>query len=252
MQNKMISDEDLVAYLDGEADPATIGRIEAGLRREADVRRRLDHLRLDVEALKDSFALLEPPVFTMPEAAPARGRAAAAAVPVWGTVAAACVALVVGFGAGHWQQGADAPKGWMAYVAAYQALYSPATLAAIDQPQEVLRSELARVSDAVGKDIDLAQLEGLADVTYKRGQVLSFKGRPLVQLAFATPTGVPIAFCIIEKKEATAPSDQIATLELEGLSAAQWTDGLHDYVIIGGQDTALIERLGGQLQAMQI
>lgn len=246
MQNDMISDEDLVAYLDGQAEAPLRNRTEAALRTDLRLQHRLAALELDTDALRDSFSLLEPPAFKAPEAPRAR-----AALPIWGTLAAACVALLVGFTAGHWQQD-KTPNGWMAYVAAYQALYSPATLAAIDQPQDQLRNQLARVSQAVGKDIALAQLESLPDVAYKRGQILSFEGRPLVQLAFATPTGVPVALCIIQKPQTSAPSEQIAPLELEGLSAAHWTDGSHDYVIIGGQDTALIETLGAQLLAMQI
>ncbi len=249
MQDRRFSDEELVAYLDGEGELAPVDQIEAALKDDPALNKRLDALRIDLGVLRDSFDLLQPSSEVL-DRLPV-GTHAPMRRPVASVAIAACLALAVGFGLGSWTS-APKPAGWVEYVAAYQALYTHATLDHISQSPDQLRGELERVSAAVGKDIALEQLTALPDVEYKRGQVLSFNGRPLIQLAFATPSGVPIALCIIRSKDASKPEEAMETMRLEGLSSAVWSDGLHDYVLIGGQEDGLVRRMGQALQLMQI
>ncbi|MBO9472783.1 hypothetical protein J7413_04465 [Shimia sp. R10_1] len=249
MQDRRFSDEELVAYLDGETELVPMAQIEAAVQEDPALAKRLEALRFDVTALQESFELLQPSRDVL-GALPVRGRAPAKR-PMAAVAMAACVALAVGFGLGNWTSGPER-SGWVGYVAAYQALYTHATLDHIQQTPEQLQNELARVSAAVGKDIELAQLTALPDVEYKRGQVLSFQGRPLIQLAFATPSGVPMALCIMRREEAAVSEEALATMRLEGLSSAVWSDGAYDYVLIGGTEDGLVRRLGQALQSMQI
>lgn len=253
MQDRHFSDEELVAYLDGEAELALVDQIHAALQSDPVLNRRLDALRLDLDALRDSFDLLEPSpqVIDAPFAAEARMRPPPRGTwrPLATSALAASVALVVGFGLG--QRSSD-QKGWIDYVAAYQALYTTATLDHIAQSPDQLDAELTRVSAVIGKEIALDHLTGIRDAEYKRGQVLSFEGRPLVQLAFATPDGVPIALCIIRSSGGTTGAQPMAEMQLEGLSAASWSDGGHDYLLIGGSDDDLVRRMSQALLAVQI
>lgn len=255
MQDRHFSDEELVAYLDGEAEHAPVDQIRVALQTDPALNQRLDALRLDLDALRDSFDLLNPtpqvldaPIITPVAQSTAQQRSWQ---PMLMGAMAASVALVLGFGIGQWSTSPD-EKGWIDYVAAYQALYTTATLDHITQSPDQLKTELARVSAAIGKEIDLDHLMGLGGADYKRGQVLSFNGRPLVQLAFATPNGVPVALCIIRNGNTATGAQPMAEMRLEGLSSAAWSDGTHDYLLIGGTDDALVRRMGQALQAVQI
>ena len=247
MQDRHFSDEELVAFLDGEKDYAPMDAIRAALKTDAALAARLDALKLDMAALADSFDLLQAPEFDTASLSAAPLRRAWAGMAV-----AACLTLAVGFGAGSWNA-AKPLEGWVDYVAAYQALYTHATLDHISQTPAQHTVELDRVASVIGKEFSLEQLTTFSEVDYKRAQVLAFEGRPLVQLAFASKTGVPIALCIIRAGgEASMNADSLQTMRLEGLSSAVWSNGDYEYLLIGGTEDGLIERMGQAFQSMEI
>ena len=127
---------------------------------------------------------------------------------------------------------------WREYVAIYQALYINVTLAHIDEVEANLADELKRVSQAIGKEINLPSVTGQGQLSYKRAQILGFKGRPLIQLAFLSNVGVPVALCII-RSDTTAKQD-VSLNARRGMSAASWANGGYEYMLIGGSDDALI------------
>ena len=49
-----------------------------------------------------------------------------------------------------------------------------------------LQAELDRVAAAIGKAMTVDDLTLFSGVDYRRAQILSFEGRPLIQLAFLT------------------------------------------------------------------
>lgn len=246
MQDRHFSDEELVAFLDGEKDFAPIEAIEDALTRDPELVKRLDALRLDMSALKESFDLLEAPQFESSALVGASSNRTR-----FGMALAACLALAIGFGLGSWST-PQARDGWVEYVAAYQALYTNATLDHISQTPEQHVRELDRVASVVGKEIALEQLTAFQEVDYKRAQVLSFEGRPLIQLAFATKTGVPVALCIIRSDGAETMGETLETMRLEGLSSATWSTGDYEYLLIGGSEDGLIQRMGQAFQSMEI
>ena len=246
MQDRHFSDEELVAFLDGEYDFTPHDAIKDALKSDAQLAQRLDALRLDMAALQDSFDLLEAPAVP-PLISVAAKRRPNARAPL---AIAASVALAVGVGIGAWLAAPKQP-GWVDYVAAYQALYTNATLGHINQSPADLTSELERVSAAIGADLTVEQLSAIEGATYKRAQVLSFQGKPLIQLAFATPTGVPIALCIIRSGESSDVA-ALDTMRLEGMSSATWAQNGYKYLLIGGTEDGLIARLGEHFQSMEI
>ena len=238
---RTFSDEELTAYLDGEVEPAARTEIERALAQNAQLRARLDALSLDKAPLQEGLdALLasapQPPSWEEAEAAfaeqerPGRYR--------WRrTAVAAAFALVIGFGGGVLFGGGSEP-GWQDYVASYHALYSNNTLAYFDQPEALAEMELARVSSAIGKSIELPVLAYPEQLDYKRAQILSFESRPLIQLAFLTEVGTPIVLCIIPSNG--ADESAVRLTEMEGMSAAVWSKGGYEFILIGGQDDTLI------------
>ncbi len=245
MQSRYFSDEELVAYLDGENEFAPVAEIAAALKTDVALAKRLAALRVDTDEIAKSFDGLASPDRRMP-ALPA---APQAQLRYGAIIAAAVVALVVGFGAGWSTSGIHKPD-WRDYVAAYQALYINGTLAHVDQSDAAKQSELSRVSAAIGKSIKLGVLNVSPELEYKRSQILGFRGKALVQLAFLTSTGQPLALCIIRSD---GKSTQTATsAEMEGMSSTSWSHGNYEYLLIGGTDQSMISRLADKFISLKL
>ena len=96
MQDRRFSDEELVAYLDGEGELAPVDQIEAALKDDPALNKRLDALRIDLGVLRDSFDLLQPSTEVL-DGLPV-GTHEPMRRPVASVAIAACLALAVGFG----------------------------------------------------------------------------------------------------------------------------------------------------------
>lgn len=238
-ERRTYSDEELTAYLDGEAEHAPLSEIESALGKDPGLRRRLDALTIERSQIQSAFdhllsAAPEPPDVVVEDVASG---------PVTGwrrTGIAAAVGLlcaVLGWSAGQWGQSAT-EQTWQDYVATYQALYVGPTLVHIEQSPVDAEQELARVSTAIDKDLDLSSISSVEQLDYKRAQILGFEGQPLIQLAFLSKVGAPIALCIMRAE--TQSSAGVALTTLQGLSAATWTKDGFDYILIGGGDEAMI------------
>lgn len=247
MQDKYISDEELVAYLDGEDDLAPVAEIAEALKSDPALARRLDALRIDRDLVASSFAGLVPDDTAMPDFSESGGDAPRFGLPALAT--AASLALAIGLGAGIWLTSLNR-SGWTDYVAAYQALYSNSTLAHIQQDASSQQAELDRVAPAIGKTLEVDALQIFPEAQYRRAQVLSFEGRALMQLAFTSSTGEPIALCIIRSDRASDADPRLK--KMEGLSTAWWARDGYEYLLIGGTDDALISRIATKFAATAI
>ncbi|WP_147110238.1 anti-sigma factor [Tateyamaria sp. syn59] len=237
---RAFSDEELTAYLDGEADDALHAEIDAALEADPEVVEQLAALDVPMAPIAEAYeALLReaPPMPDLPEApttvvpavAPARGRWAwGAGTFATGLAAGLAVAMFTGFGTPE-----PAPRGWVSFVASYQLLYTPETLAFADPTPQEAAVQLAAVSEAIGIDVTgLPEAQGL---TFKRAQVLGFNDKPLVQISFARDDGTPVALCIIAAGPDAAPVSMGAA---EGLDLARWNTPGYGFLLIGGTDAA--------------
>lgn len=225
------SDEDLTAHLDGEADAALSEAIDKACETDPTLVKRLEGLAIDTDALKSAFDTLAgsaPPMPALPAAKPQAPRK-------WMTAAAMAASVVIGIGIGAVSRGSQNLDGWMNYVAAYQALYVEDTVASLPPQNPGTDANLARVATVLGRDLTLPDAPTALD--YRRAQLLGFNGAPLVQLAFLSPTGDPIALCIIAE---TGADSDLELVELEGLSTAHWRKNGYNFMLIGGTDDDLI------------
>lgn len=242
-EQKHFSDEELTAYLDGETDYAPVADIEAALVKDTALQQRLTQLTMGQDALKDGFdALLlaapKPPAIPETVTSANDNDLSGPTFSLWQTAVAACVALVVGFGAANLSTPSKA-NGWMDYVAAYQALYTTATLSHVDQTVEAAQSELLRVTKAVDIDLSVENLSSFAKLDYKRAQILSYQGKPLIQLTFLTTDGQPIALCIIKTENGAVSKPDFSAME--GMKSASWQNKDFEFLLIGGDNSALIK-----------
>ena len=235
-----IHDEDLTAYLDGELDPARCEAVEAALERDHALRRRLDGLRIPREGMAQAFDRLAATAPSMPDL-PSPRRETGGSVRRYAAMAA-CL-LIGAAGGGLWATTLPERDSWMDYVAAYQALYVDATLASVVQPEAEGTEQLRRLGAVLGRDLLAAQ--DVDPLDFKRAQVLGYQGRPLIQIAYLSPEGAPVALCVIRSGEAA--DSGVRTARLEGMSSAWWSRNGFSYLLIGGEDDDLIARTASRL-----
>ena len=64
-----------------------------------------------------------------------------------------------------------------------------------------------------------------------RAQILGYDDAPIIQLAYLRGD-TPYAFCITL---ADGPARTMTQTRREGLATSSWSDGTHDFLLIGGQ-----------------
>lgn len=233
------TDEDLTAFLDGALPQKRLDAIAAAVAVDPALGARLQALRLPMGVLKADFAQLlgqapAMPALSLPEPATAFA---------WRGLAAALVVGVV-LGAGAWALRPQ-PRDWMDFVAAYQALYVPATLSDIAPTKAQATAQLADLSARLG--LDLEGVQANPALQYRRGQVLGYEGALLVQLAFQSADGTPIAFCILQEPRQTAQG--FAPGQREGMQTVAWARGGYGFLLIGGKDAKAIIAAAEQIDA---
>ena len=244
-QMATFTDEQLTAYLDGEAGDSLCAAIDAALEKDDALGERVADLDIDKAAVITAFSAVLDDVPPMPDMKKQQRRATKAAnknirpsflgsFALVGTGIAAGVAMMM-FLPGLLPQEPAPKPGWKAVVASYQSLYSDETLMVETITAAQVASQLAAVSTALGTDItQLPQVQGL---DFKRAQVLGFNGKPLVQIAFTRADGTPVALCIIAAKSKDAKA--MAAETIQGMAAASWNRDGFAYLLIGGNKDEL-------------
>lgn len=243
MTMQRFSDEDLTAYLDKQMSNAEAAAVSSALESSPDLRQRLQGLMFDRRPLEEVFdavlakapdppAVLESPRVAKPEAGVGGGGFDRRAL-----AAAAVAGLLVG-ASGLFLLPGDEPGGWHEAAAVYHKLYVTETLGLETPTAEQLSAELARVSARLQWDIRLEDLDGLAALTPRRAQILAFETQPLVQIAFLSSDGTPVALCILRSSRTGEAPVKMASLE--GMSAATWARDGYEFMLIGGTDDTRI------------
>ena len=260
----------LVAYLDGELDPAERAALVTRLEAEPELLARLKMLDRGGAGIADAMAELKarapkPRLDDILAQAIAQNEAEGdnvvplrrspfANLSTRQLIAASVALFLLGgiandFFRGHqgaWRetQRVEEPEtpqreNWRQAVAEYWSLTTPDTLALAPSPERAA-AELQLASSKLG--VDLTSVPALLPALSFRGaQLFDFHGKPLVQMAFLDPEHGPIAYCIIANPE---------TAEI-----ARMTEKAGDFTIVhwasGGQARLLIGRAPAErLQAL--
>ncbi|WP_170765656.1 hypothetical protein [Ruegeria lacuscaerulensis] len=239
------SDETLKAYLEGNLDGDEANAIEEAVETDPDLEQRLMAL--------DPFAPVVQAVFEhVPAKAPhvdlPEYRTAGAVqhgAGLWRLLAVAASVAIIAVSATFWAT-RPAPMGWAEQAAIYQSLYAPDTIAGLDNSPQALETQFALAEEQLGRSLKREALEALPGMELKRAQVLSFKGKPLVQVVFADEQGQPFAFCVIRQGEG-APNKGVKQAVLSGLATATWAQDGYGYMLIGSEAQT---DLGGQLDLL--
>jgi anti-sigma factor RsiW len=241
------TDEDLTAFLDGELDPERLRAITGALSNDKSLRARVDTLSIptgDIKAAFETLTLGAPPYPSSLENHGPQRRGFGGYLPALAATAVLCLATGW-FAASLYLR--DMSAGWQQSVATYHALYVNSTLADVNQTPAAAAAELTRVSGIIGKPIALNAVMASQTLDYKRAQVLGFEGRPLIQLAFLSKTGIPVALCII--KDGKSDNSGVKTGLLRGMATASWSKGEYDYLLIGGAAPTVISEAAALFSA---
>jgi anti-sigma factor RsiW len=238
---RTISDEELVAYLDGELDAARRSEVGAALDRDGALRARLDELEIDKAALRTAFdrVAAEAPIARLRKGLERASRTRRRPSRQWLRIAAA---LLLGAALGYALRFATVDEevtDWHVAVAGYHALYTTATLASIAGDPANARREVGAVAAKLGFDIELEALQ-IPGLEFKRAQILEFKGKPVAQFAYLDAAGIPVAICATRTREVDAA---IRTGNFRGLPAAYWSKNGYGFIVIGATNVESLERI---------
>ena len=258
MTNKPpVSDEILTAYLDGEIPGEKHETMTALIAQDQVLQQRLGRLQVEFDDVAQVFQQLRVPDFSeqiaVINAAANRkagdGKVSALWTPIRTAIAAGIV--VATFAAGMFVNQlntdvnnspsiqvvtAEEPTkkpakipGWRQSVANYVSLYTSETINRVGASLESQHQNLVLLSQDVGLSLSSENL-AVDQLSYKRGQILDLRGKPLVQLAYLYQNKTPVAFCIIKS---TKGKKTMQFEQRNGLQIAHWSSDSHGFMVIG-------------------
>jgi len=232
------SDDDIVAYIYKSLDKESLKRFKTQLEHDADLQKRVKNLSEFYDKARadyDNLLIQSPkaPVFLEENRKEKSGMGRIAA-----SVAALFMAGLIGYNLSYLNE-KPSQNDWVSYVAAYQALYANPTLVHIKRDVAREEKEISRVSTSLGKTFNLESLTGFQKIDYKRAQILSYEGKPLIQFTYLSKLGAPLALCVIKSSAKTDEAPSYSVKEKQ--STALWSKGGYDYILIGGRDQNIIK-----------
>lgn len=228
------SDEQLVAYLDGE--------IAEDYRRQLDAAIADDPLlNLRVQWLNRSSLPYRTAYDELAQQAPLdRLQARLDAIPSpeapglsrrW-FIGAAAVTLVAGGVLADrlflgWQ--ARQTHEWRGLIGDYMALYGPHTLDHLPADQATQRAQLRTVDARMGLNLSPAVLK-LPGAEFKRAQMLEYDGVPIAQIVYLDARHGPLALCVTRSNSGSRPLEHESR---HGMNVVYWTEREHAWMLIG-------------------
>ena len=243
------SDEHIIAYLDGKLDMEQGRALHRDRQNDRELDAYIRSMELDTGELAAARDVMLPdaPQFEFEQ----ETKGARDAMPMWRQTAMAASILAV-FGLGFLTSRFlpaenPPPANWLQAVAEYQMLYSGQTLVLIEKNADQQGREVAQIGRKL--DLILARSDLNVDgLTFRRGQLLNYKNKPLVQFAYLDGSNTPIAFCIIKRGE-KPEQDLTNKTMVAGQNAVTWSKGQYGFVVIGKADPATLEKYARQLKA---
>lgn len=228
------SDEQLVAYLDGELDaqhhqliadqlridPAIAARLEALQCADLPFKRAFDSMLEQAPTQRLQAMLTSVPSTQTPTLSRRRFLAVAAGFAVAGVVADRLFM--------SWPR-QEPGQGWRASVAEYMALYTPQTLDNLSADPASYAAQLRSVGAQLGLSLSLDAVR-LPGAEFRRAQTLDYDGVLIGQLTYLDPRHGPLALCITTGRKGAQP---FATEQRRGMNVVYWATSTHGFMLIG-------------------
>lgn len=249
------TDQELVSYLSGTLAAERAAALEAQIETDPELEARLLSFdRAQAAPLRDAFADIAPAdrIDQLAADLPGMHNVTPATAPrrfgVWGISGLAAAASFAVAALLFTDQGTPDALRWQEQVAIYQALYVTETLTPIRATAEALSTQLRTSETQLGRDLPLEVVGDLDGVPLLRAQVLGLEGAPLIQMAYLTEAGVPVAFCITERMGDLSSDQGVVNEPLSGLQSVQWSDGTFSYMIVGDLAPDRLARMAEQMR----
>jgi anti-sigma factor RsiW len=238
-ETRIPSDEELTAFLDGEASAEESARLREVMARDQTVAARVAFLSRATLPFRESF---EPLLGAAPDADLRRMLDGLASKPVepstqalsrrrlFGALAASVTVGVLGDRL--WLALSDAGEEewrWRAVVAQYMALYTPATFAGEAPDRQTQMAQLNVINQRLGLSLTPESV-AIAGAEFRWALPLVYDGRALAQITHLDPRTGPLALCILRRDG--VPGD-VRQEERQGLRLAFWSGRNHAVLLIG-------------------
>lgn len=221
------SDDMLLAYLKGSLGQEESRSIEAAVEADPVLERRLMELDPVAPIVRQVFQNVPAadPKPDLPTLTPASSAGPLRLLAVAAATAVLAVSLT------FWLTRPQ-PLGWAEQAALYQSLYTADSISTLDDAPAAIGAQIALAEDRLGRSLNLEALEALPGLELKAARVLSFRGKPLVQIVYADTQGNPFALCVIRQGEG-APNRDLRQEVLSGLATARWARDGYGYMLLG-------------------
>lgn len=259
---KELSDETLVAYIDGELTASEKETVVEALSQNADARERLEMLKRGGRPFSEAFDVLlsAAPGDKLQEmfgdlagktepgsgadmhrgdnekVVPSRPRKQIGGIPFLRMAAAAAILALVFVGGlltgGFFEeltQGTQQKPGWREAATHYVALFSKETFHSMSADQQQRQANLKQVEMALGVQLSGDRIAN-PELVFQGAQLLQFEGEPLAQISYLHDGQIPVALCIIRSSD---PPATPAKETRHGLNIVHWVAGEYAYMVIG-------------------
>ncbi len=239
------SDEQLVAYLDGELDGEYRDKLDSAIAEDSLLSLRVQWLSRSNLPYKNAYDELAQ------QAPLERLQARLDAIPApqrpgfnrrWFIGGAAAALLAGGVLADRLFLGWHAAQSnnWRALVGDYMALYVPQTLDHLPTDEASQRAQLRTIDARLGLNLSPATLK-LPGAEFKRAQMLEYDGVPIAQIVYLDAKHGPLALCVTRSNSGTQP---LAHERRREMNVVYWTEREHAWMLIGHSPANYLEKLG--------
>jgi anti-sigma factor RsiW len=274
-----LSNERLVAYIDGELGEAEHELISRALTRDAEARQRLEVLKRGSRPFGDAFDLLldaapddrlqamfndilrksaRPSPISRPVLDDTNTivpmnlrRNADGGVPLWQlAVAATILALVFtgGLAAGGFfnktLQVTEQKRGWREAAAQYVALFSKETLEYMPTDPQQRQANLRQLETVMGLKLSADRIADPA-LSFQGSQLLQLDGKPLAQIAYLRNGETPVALCIT--RTSNGPATPVRE-QRHGLNIIHWVANGYGFMVIGAVPEPELEQIANNIR----
>jgi len=236
------SDEQLVAYLDGELDGEYRDQLDSAIAEDSLLSLRVQWLSRSNLPYKNAYDELAQ------QAPLERLQARLDAIPApqrpgfnrrWFIGGAAAALLAGGVLADRLFLGWHAAQSnnWRALVGDYMALYVPQTLDHLPTDDASQRAQLRTVDARLGLNLSPATLK-LSGAEFKRAQMLEYDGVPIAQIVYLDAKHGPLALCVTRSNSGSQP---LAHERRREMNVVYWTEREHAWMLIGHNAPVALE-----------
>ncbi len=227
-------DGQLAAYVDGELDAAEARDIERQLAADPAARDTVRVFRQTDALLREAFgpsfdAAAGPlpaalrPVFAVRRDRPLIRRIAAlAAVLLFGVITFAAGYRIAG-------RAGEAPEELIDDVTGYHAVYARETDHLVEIPASRKAELAAWLGARLGRELVVPDLSALG-FTFAGGRMLVSDNKPVAQLLYTRPGGMPLGVCVTRAEK---PPAGLVVDHRNGVDVAWWRQHDYAYVVVG-------------------